>query len=79
MQLHSIKRSTTESGEHTRYSGKESGMDDVVWAMALALYKGDYSVETEPYFYQEKDEFLQKATKEKIRPWAETVVREYEI
>jgi phage FluMu gp28-like protein len=32
-QLHSIQRTTTKFGMHTRYSGKESGMDDMVWSL----------------------------------------------
>lgn len=75
MQLHSIQRSTTISGEHTRYSGKETGMDDMVWAMALAVYK-EFETTFDPIFYQWKDEALQKLTKGDDQPGG-ILVREW--
>jgi phage FluMu gp28-like protein len=58
-QLHSIKRTTTETGMHTRYSGKETGMDDMVWALALAVYK-EFTFEFEPMVVQVQDPTLAK-------------------
>ena len=58
MQLHSIQRTSTEAGLHTRYSGKSTGYDDAVWALALAVYK-EFTIEFEPFVTQEKDEGLQ--------------------
>lgn len=77
MQLHSIMRQTTKSGQHTRYSGKESGMDDIVWAMALSVYK-EHVIEFDPMLEVVQDETLQRLTKERKRKrWK--VVREWEI
>jgi len=56
-QLHAIQRKTTISGEHTRYTGKDYGMDDMVWALALAVYK-ELSTDCEPIFMQIKDKGL---------------------
>ena len=57
-QLHSIQRSVTPSGDKIKYSGKQSGgMDDMVWALALAVYK-ETSYKFEPVFLQVKDEGL---------------------
>jgi len=75
MQLHSIQRSTTISGEHTRYSGKETGMDDMVWAMALAVYK-EFETQFDPIFTQWKDEALRKLTKGDDQPGG-ILVREW--
>jgi phage FluMu gp28-like protein len=75
-QLHSIQRIATQSGEHTRYSGKESGMDDMVWALALAVYK-EHEISFDPYFKQVKDSVLEKLTGEEEKaPWV--VVKEWE-
>ena len=59
MQLHGIQRTTTESGEHTRYSGKETGMDDVAWALALSVWK-EFTGPSEPYLEVYVDPVLQK-------------------
>ncbi len=63
MQLHSIQRTTTTTGEHTRYSGKAGGgMDDMVWALALACFK-EFVISFDPVFVQYSDETLQKLAK----------------
>lgn len=61
-QLHSIRRTTTITGKHTRYSGKESGMDDMVWSLALAVYK-EFSINFEPMIVQTADRDLQRLIK----------------
>lgn len=38
-QIHSVERTTTSSGMHARYTGKRTGNDDLVWALALAVYE----------------------------------------
>ena len=52
MQLHSIQRTSTKTGVHTRYSGKESGYDDMVWA---ACYDNETEVLTEEGYKYFKD------------------------
>jgi hypothetical protein len=61
-QLHSMMRTTTQSGEHTKYSGKETGMDDMPWGLALAIFK-EYENKFDPMWVEEKDSFLKKITK----------------
>ena len=58
MQLHSIQRTSTEAGLHTRYSGKSTGYDDAVWALSLAVYK-EFTIEFDPLVVQTTDEGLQ--------------------
>ena len=55
VQLHSIQRMSTISGEHTRYTGKtQGGMDDMAWALALGVYK-EFSRDFDPVFEQIQD------------------------
>ena len=62
-QLHSVQRMTTPSGEHTRYSGKVlGGMDDMVWALALSVWR-ETTTTFEPFFEQVKDDALRKLTR----------------
>jgi len=57
-QLHSIQRTTTQSGERTKYSGKqEGGLDDMAWSLALSVYK-EFSRDFDPMFEQIQDEGL---------------------
>lgn len=63
-QLHGMMRTTTHSGTHTRYSGKETvGMDDMVFAVALAVYE-EYEYNFNPMIETVKDETLEKLTRE---------------
>ena len=63
-QLHGIQRTTTQSGMHTRYSGKETeGMDDMAWALALAVYK-DFVIEFDPMIVVYQDKVLQQIENE---------------
>jgi phage FluMu gp28-like protein len=51
-QLHQVQRTITESGERTRYSGKQEGKnDDYAWALALSVYK-EFSLEDDNSFFQ---------------------------
>ncbi len=61
-QLHQMRKQTTISGEHTRYTGKleGSGMDDYVWALALAVWKESGTGQWEAYFETTEDEALKK-------------------
>ena len=61
-QLHSMMRTTTQSGEHTKYSGKDTGMDDMPWGLALSIFK-EYENKFDPMWVEEKDSFLRKITK----------------
>lgn len=61
-QLHSIQRTTTTTGKHTRYSGKATGMDDMAWAAALAVYK-EFYINFEPMIIQTADRDLQRLIK----------------
>ncbi len=77
-EFHSIQRTTTETGEHTRYSGKSSGMDDIVWAAALAVYR-ESTIISEPYFVQVKDKVLDKLIKEEEKnPMQWQLMKEWE-
>jgi hypothetical protein len=61
-QLHQIQRTTTQSGERTRYSGKDGGSknDDYAWSLALAVWK-EFQIESGgAYFGQVQDEALQR-------------------
>jgi hypothetical protein len=60
-QIHSIKRTTTTTGEHTRYSGKDSdtGLDDMFWALALSVYK-EFEGPEEPFLEVYVDDVLKK-------------------
>lgn len=66
-QLHQVRRTTTQSGEHTRYSGKQggSGMDDYVWALALAVYKEFSTDRGGAYFEVQKDPVLERLAAER--------------
>jgi phage FluMu gp28-like protein len=59
-QLHGIQRTSTKFGLHTRYSGKETaGMDDMVWALALAIYK-EFTYEFDPMIVMKSDKVLDR-------------------
>ncbi len=63
-QLHQVQRTTTESGERTRYSGKEgSKQDDYAWALALAVWKEFQTDSAGTFFEQVKDEALLRIEK----------------
>ena len=62
MQLHSIQRTSTEAGLHTRYSGKATGMDDMTWALALATYK-EFTVEFDPIIVMHRDDGLENISR----------------
>jgi phage FluMu gp28-like protein len=65
LQLHGIQRTSTKMGLHTRYSGKEeAGMDDMVWALALAVYK-EFTFEFDPMIVQVSDPTLDKLASDK--------------
>ncbi len=66
-QLHGIQRTSTKFGLHTRYSGKETaGMDDMVWAAALAVYQeSEYSFD--PMIVMQSDSVLTKLNKDRDR------------
>ncbi len=67
LQLHGIQRTSTKLGLHTRYSGKEtSGMDDMAWALALAVYK-EFTFEFEPMIVVKKDAVLQRLQEQSDR------------
>ena len=67
-QLHGIQRTSTKMGLHTRYSGKEqTGMDDMAWSLALAVYK-EFEFNFEPMIVQVKDETLARLQKQSERP-----------
>lgn len=67
-QLHGIQRTSTKMGLHTRYSGKEqTGMDDMAWSLALAVYK-EFEFNFEPMIIQIKDETLARLQKQSERP-----------
>ncbi len=73
-QLHGIQRTSTKMGLHTRYSGKEqTGMDDMAWSLALAVYK-EFEFNFEPMIIQIKDETLTRLQKESDRPEMEAAV-----
>ena len=66
-QIHGIQRTSTKMGLHTRYSGKESeGMDDMVWALALSVYK-EFTFEFDPMIVTTSDKVLEKLQREQDR------------
>lgn len=48
-QLHATEKTGTESGLHSKYSGKETGLDDLVWSVALCVYE-EFQDSGEPFF-----------------------------
>jgi len=79
MQLHSIMRETTKSGQHTRYSGKKgAGMDDIVWALALAVYK-EHEIKFDPLIEFYADKPLQKLVKGAKKRRKLKIIREWEM
>lgn len=73
-QLHGIQRTSTKMGLHTRYSGKEqTGMDDMAWSLALAVYK-EFEFNFEPMIIQIKDEALSRLQKQFDRPEADATM-----
>jgi phage FluMu gp28-like protein len=76
MQLHGVQRTSTKLGLHTRYSGKEeAGMDDMVWSLALAVYK-QFIFDFEPIIEITRDSVMEKLQRERDNFRTE-VVREY--
>ena len=64
-QLHGIQRTSTKFGLHTRYSGKETaGMDDMVWAAALAVYE-EFTYEFEPMIVMKGDKVFDRLNRER--------------
>jgi phage FluMu gp28-like protein len=53
-QLHSIERTSTETGVHARYSGKETGKDDLAIALAICLYE-ENKTDDEPFISWQSD------------------------
>jgi phage FluMu gp28-like protein len=53
-QLHAIERTSTETGIHARYSGKETGKDDLAVALAIALYE-ENKTDEEPFISWQSD------------------------
>jgi len=49
-QLHGIERTSTESGLHSKYSGKETGKDDLAIAMAICLHE-ENKEDNEPFIH----------------------------
>lgn len=65
-QLHGIQRTSTKFGLHTRYSGKETaGMDDMVWAATLAVYKEFEYTACEPMIVMKSDSVFAKLNKDR--------------
>lgn len=78
IQLHSITRETTKTGLHTRYSGKEYGLDDMVWALALSIYKEHTRKQEAPMLELVQDRALQKLDKIRKRRKLR-VIKEWQI
>ena len=53
-QLHSIERTSTESGLHSKYSGKETGKDDMAMACAICMHD-ENKEDTTPFVVWTKD------------------------
>jgi phage FluMu gp28-like protein len=53
-QLHGIERTSTESGLHSKYSGKETGKDDMAVAVCIALHEENKEDNT-PFVMWTKD------------------------
>ncbi len=56
-QLHAMEKTSTESGLHSRYSGKETGLDDLSWALALAVYE-EFKTDSEMFLEVVSDPIL---------------------
>jgi len=60
-QLHGIERTSTESGLHSKYSGKETGKDDMAMAMCICLHE-EIKDDTAPFIAFAKDADRTKIT-----------------
>jgi len=60
-QLHGIERTSTESGLHSKYSGKETGKDDMALAMCIALHE-EQKEESQPFI-----QFVGDTVRDKIQ------------
>jgi len=64
-QLHGIERTSTESGLHSKYSGKETGKDDLSMAIAICLHEENKEDNT-PFVAWAKDTVRDRISEDTI-------------